>query len=137
MLPSHSHHSLRSENLRYEADMNKADPPEIAHPTPTAKSPQQETPRKARTTPFVQIPKPDEVPPDVPVDERQDMEEEEEEGIEAGITCTGSSCTKINPRENCTQKARWEPKVPPQNYPPKNNGLIRVINHTFPLIRPY
>ena len=29
------------------------------------------------------------------------------------------------------------PSYPPQSYPPRNKALLRVINHWFPLIRPY
>ena len=37
----------------------------------------------------------------------------------------------------CASFSHGNPSYPPQSYPPRNKALLRVINHWFPLIRPY
>lgn len=104
MLPSQSHHSLRSENLRYEADAAKPNPEEKREGSP---APALSRPAKARITPFVTLPGLDEMPSlGRGSDTGHQEEEEEEEREEPEARMYGFRLYKIKPSKNCAKKAR-------------------------------
>eukprot|EP00434_Breviolum_minutum_P020956 symbB.v1.2.018486.t1/scaffold1464.1/size117165/9 len=87
--------------VEVEADLlNLTDPPEMPEETPTLGQQSPRTVQKQRTTPFVEMPTPDQVPPIPPARGSQE-EEEEEEPREAEAT---EAEARIKPRENCAQR---------------------------------